>query len=190
MFEASPTYGQTFMVPDNAPFLQSIGFVIRNPLGNASIKFRAYVYQWLNGTVGQAVFTSPVQTIPPAADWQAVVVGVPQLRLETDRQYVVLYTTVGAGNTQTAATKWGFMQQPPGTLAYASGTFVFSNSLVFPPALSAWRIGSGDLAFALTFIGDPDEIGIPTLSIGATVLLGIALASAGVVCVCRRQASA
>jgi hypothetical protein len=101
MFEASPTYGQTFMAPDNAPFLQSIGFVIRNPLGNPSIRFRAYVYQWLNGTVGQAVFTSPVQTIPPAADWQAVLVGVPQLRLETDRQYVVLYTTVGAGNTQT-----------------------------------------------------------------------------------------
>jgi hypothetical protein len=174
---ATPTYGETFFTPPGNPVLTGMTFEIQNTSGSP-IPFQAYVYQWTGTNItGPALFTSAPMAVTSSAGFQAITVNTDTTVLTPGQQYVAFFSTIGQGGSNNAAASWGYMQSPPGDLAYSGGSFWFNNSSSFP-ALSSpatWVTFNNDLAFTLTFAAAaavPEPTSLALFGLGTLGLAG------------------
>lgn len=120
---ATPTYGQTFTVPDTGDTrLDSFSFFLLNAA--PSMSFRGYVFSWDSGlgrAAGDALFTSAIFAGPAENGSTRYDVATGGLALMSNSVYVAFLSTSGLDGV--GQTSWASAGSNP----YAGGAFVFLN---------------------------------------------------------------
>ncbi len=184
----TPTYGETFIAPTGSTVLNNFTFYIQsidgnfNPVAGDQYAAQGEVFNWTGsllggnpnqGTVGSALYTSPVFTFTSDGLFDAVTVTIPGgLALTAGNAYVIDLTDVaGPSNGDTGS--WGDAEF--GHVANdGGGGFAFSNV----GQAGIWDDGGdfGDLAFTANFSSSgavPDGANAAILFVLALTALGL-----------------
>jgi hypothetical protein len=148
------TYGQTFTARNTQFSLENFTFYMLRQSGTPP-QYQAFVYEWnsaANRVVGNALYTSAIQTAPGGTDYNAVTINTGRLALQPGKSYVLFLTlsSVPGGVQPNSAYRYGAL---PGNAAIANGQFVyFNNSTFFSQLLSSiWNNIAQDLAAQINF---------------------------------------
>lgn len=171
--EASPTFGQTIVVPSNGDQILTVfSFAL---FGSAtSLDFGAYVQAW-NGvaTVGSPLFAGSGTTLTtPGA---GVYTFNPNIALVPGASYILYFSTIGISQSSIAQLNFGVTA----TDTYAPGLFAFTNANLGAPEngnigdlnTAFWvtnfaNFNAADLAFSATFTSVPEPGTVPLLMVG------------------------